>query len=148
MLTGMASVEFLRFKKLLKSSGHFVTTPRMRLFSVLQNRPALTMQELIPLLDRHDQVTVYRNITLFEELGIVNRLRLGWQTKIELSDIFRHHHHHFTCVSCGKVINLPEDPTIEKHISLLAKNDGYKTMDHQLEIRGLCPACQKKPASI
>lgn len=143
----MASVEFLRFKKVLKSNGHFLTKPRMRLFAILQKRPALTMQELIPLLDRHDQVTVYRNITLFEQLGIVNRLRLGWKTKIELSDVFQHHHHHFTCVSCGKVITIKEDPIIEKHIALLAKSGKFQALDHQLEIRGYCSVCQEKRRS-
>jgi len=140
----MASVEFARFKKLLRSNGHFVTAPRMRLFGLLQNRPALTLKELINLEKEHDIVTVYRNVTLFEQLGIINRLRMGWNTKIELSDIFHHHHHHMTCVNCGRVVVLREDPEIETKIAHMSKRHYFKPLDHQLEIRGLCPSCQQK----
>ena len=136
-------MEIKRFKTLLKQNGHFVTAPRLELFAILQKHPALTMKQLISLLSEHDQVTVYRNIDLFEKLGIVNKLRLGWFTKIELSDIFIHHHHHFTCVHCGKIYDLPDDPAIEKAILHLTQGKKFKAMDHQLEIRGLCQDCQK-----
>ncbi len=137
------SPEVRRFKSLLGQNLLFITKPRLRLFAILQRRPALTMQELIKLVETHDQATVYRNIDLFEKLGIINRLRLGWQTKIELSDIFVHHHHHFTCVNCGKIYDLPDNQIIEKEIAVLAKSKFFKPMDHQLEIRGLCQNCQK-----
>ena len=134
-------MEIKRFKSLLKQNRHYITKPRLSLFVILQERPALTMQRLIPLLPRHDQATVYRNIELFEQLGIINRLRLGWQTKIELSDIFHHHHHHFSCLNCNKVLILKEDRAIEERIRRLTKTRRFKAMDHQLEIRGLCSKC-------
>ena len=134
-------MEIKRFKSLLKQNRHYITKPRLSLFVILQERPALTMQRLIPLLPRHDQATVYRNIELFEQLGIINRLRLGWQTKIELSDIFHHHHHHFSCLNCNKVLILKEDRAIEERIRRLTKTHRFKAMDHQLEIRGLCSKC-------
>ncbi len=139
----MASVEFDRFKKLLKKNGRFVTTPRMRLFGVLQNHTTLTLKELIRHTSKHDQATVYRNIDLFERLGVINRLRLGWHTKIELSDVFQHHHHHMSCVNCGKIFILKDNDTIEQEITHIASRSGFKPMDHQLEIRGLCKNCQK-----
>ena len=137
-------MEIKRFKTLLKQNGHFVTKPRLRLFAILQKRPALTLQQLIKLSPQHDQVTVYRNIDLFEKLGIINRLRLGWHTKIELSDVFIHHHHHFSCLKCGRVITLPEDPVIEQRITRLGVNKHFKSMDHQLEIRGYCQICSNR----
>lgn len=140
----MADAEFLRFKKLLKSNGYFITKPRMSLFGILQNYPAPTLKELIKLTNKHDQVTVYRTVELFEKLGIINLLRLGWHTKIELSDIFQHHHHHISCLNCGMVWDLTEDPLIERQISNLTKAKQFMATDHQLEIRGLCKSCQKK----
>lgn len=137
-------MEKKRFEELLKDNHNFVTEPRLRLFALLQKHPALTLKELIRLLPRHDQVTVYRNMDLFERLGIITRLRLGRQTKIELSDLFRHHHHHFTCNRCGKVVDLPEDPLVERHIRWLAAHSRFKATDHTLEIRGLCQDCQGK----
>jgi Fe2+ or Zn2+ uptake regulation protein len=114
----------------------------MRLFNTLQKHPALTLKELIQRTTKHDQVTVYRTIELFEKLGIINKLRLGWETKIELSDIFRHHHHHLTCLACGKIKALEEEPIIEKRINLLAQRLDFKPVDHQLEIRGYCKSCR------
>lgn len=139
----VASPEFNQFKRLLKQNGQFVTKPRMRLFAILQKHNALLINELITLLDRHDQATVYRNIKVFERLGIISRLQLGWHSKLELSDIFRHHHHHLTCLNCGKVTVLKENPVIEQEIARVAHKLNFKTTDHQLEIRGLCQTCQK-----
>ncbi|HSX24224.1 MAG TPA: Fur family transcriptional regulator [Candidatus Saccharimonadales bacterium] len=136
------SPEIKRFKALLKQNGHFVTKPRLRLFVILQKHNALTIHQLIKLLTLHDQATVYRNIKVFERLGIISRLQLGWHSKLELSDIFQHHHHHLTCTNCGRVIALPENPTVERALTQLARSKNFKAMDHQLEIRGLCQTCQ------
>lgn len=126
----------------LKKQGNSITKPRLRLFKLLQSHAPLTISNLIKRLHRHDQATVYRNVTLFERLGIINRLRLGWHSKLELSDIFHHHHHHLTCTNCGKIIALKENKAIEMEIVLLSRRQKFQAMDHQLEIRGLCPACQ------
>lgn len=138
----MASKEFAKFKKLLKGKGYFLTAPRMRAFGLLQNQPALSIKELIDLMKGFDQTTVYRTIDLFEKLGVITRVQLGWHSKIELSDTFQHHHHHLTCANCGKVSVLQEDETIEHRIKLLSQASGFKPTDHQLEIRGLCQNCQ------
>ncbi|MES2971347.1 MAG: Fur family transcriptional regulator [Patescibacteria group bacterium] len=140
----MADVEFERFKTLLRKHSYLVTQPRMRLFGYLQNHPAYTLKELIHLTKKHDPVTVYRNIDLFEKLGIINRIRLGWNTKIELSDIFQHHHHHMSCVSCGKIFILKDNDIIEQEIAKISQRSKFKPMDHQLEIRGLCHNCYTK----
>lgn len=138
-----SSPEFRQFKKLLKTNGHFLTKPRTLLFGILQHHTTLSIQQLIKQLDKHDQATVYRNIELFEKLGIINRLRLGWKSKLELSDMFKHHHHHLTCLHCGKVIVLKDDKLIEKEIAKIGRSLAFKITDHQLEIRGLCKSCQK-----
>ncbi len=126
----------------LKNKGHFVTKPRVALFKILQRRTSLSVGQLIRGLPRQDQATVYRNIKLFEKLGIIRRLQLGWHSKLELSDKFHHHHHHMTCSNCGKVWALKENPVLEKQINDIAKNKRFLPADHQLEIRGLCQACQ------
>lgn len=136
-------MELQRFKQLLKNHGLSTTQPRLRLFGHLQGNPALTMQQLIALTARHDRVTVYRNVDLFEKLGIINRLRLGWHTKIELSDVFQRHHHHLSCTSCGKVWVLEEEPLIEQKIKAISRLKNFVAIDHQLEIRGTCQSCQK-----
>jgi Fe2+ or Zn2+ uptake regulation protein len=130
------------FRKTLKEHGYFNTAARYQLFLALQKHSSLSSKRLISLLQKQDRSTVYRNILLFEQIGIVSKLWLGWESKIELSDVFQHHHHHFTCLKCLQVINLPEDTIIEKRIRNLGIEKGLKITDHQLEIRGLCKTCQ------
>lgn len=140
----MNTEEIKQFKKLLKKNQLYITKARLRLFVILQNHPALTIQELIKLSHKNDQATVYRNIVVLEKLGVIARLRLGWHSKLELSDMFRHHHHHLTCIICGQVTGLDESQLLEKEIAKLAQSQGFKQSDHQLEIRGLCQTCQNR----
>lgn len=140
--------ETKEFKKLLKRNRHYITKARLRLFNILQEHPALPISQLITLLSKHDQATVYRNIKTFERLGIIARLQLGWHSKLELSDMFRRHHHHLTCILCAAVVGLPENQLLEREIASLARTQDFKQIDHQLEIRGICQECQSKTVSV
>ena len=135
------TVKLEQFEKLLRSNGLFCTKPRLHLFMSLQKYNEVTISELINLLNVHDQATVYRNIKLFEKLGIINRLRLGWHSKLELSDIFHHHHHHFTCLKCGEIIILKENQALEQEITRISNQLDFQASDHQIEIRGYCKKC-------
>jgi len=134
--------ELEQFKAILKKNQRYVTKARIRLFTTLQNHPALAIKKLVWLLPEADRATVYRNISVFAGLSIVSRLQMGWNSKVELSDMFRYHHHHFTCLDCGKIMILPENNSLEEQINKLAKSKNFKQTDHQLEIRGLCSSCQ------
>jgi Fe2+ or Zn2+ uptake regulation protein len=119
------------------------TAARQRVFEVLATNEPLTMTELAERCVGYiDRASVYRTTALFERLGIVQRLQIGWKYKLELSDAFQAHHHHLTCLGCGSVTTLPEDVYIEKQLIKLASQYGYSALDHQLEIKGYCPNCQ------
>jgi len=135
--------EIAQFQKLLRKNNHYTTKARLRLFIALQKHSTLSTKELIRILPRHDKATIYRNIAVFEELGVLTRLQLGSNSKLELSDVFSHHHHHISCVRCGKVTSLSDNPKIESEITEIGKSSGYRLIDHQLEIRGLCPKCSR-----
>ena len=128
-------------KSTLKAQGHSITAPRVELFTLLQGKESMTMHELIYRSPDVDRATLYRNIELFESLGIVRRIQIGWKYRIELADSFVHHHHHMTCTGCGVVIALAEDSELELRLLALASGHGFTAQDHQLEIRGLCSAC-------
>lgn len=140
----MSDLEFQSFKKLLRDNEYFVTKARLRLYAILHHHPEVSTKQLVELANENDQATIYRNLNLFEQLGIINRLRLGWHSKVELSDMFQHHHHHFTCLRCGAVTTLPENQALEREIERLANSQHFSPTDHQLEIRGTCKPCQSK----
>ena len=77
------------------------------------------MHDLIKRTKGVDRASVYRAVRLFEQLGIVQRLNTGWKYKIELTDKFAEHHHHLTCLQCGKTIAMGESE-LEEMISKLA----------------------------
>lgn len=134
--------ELTIFRNILRQNGYSITQPRLRLFAALQKYNELTIAELIDCLHHQDQATVYRNIKVFEGLGIINRLRLGWHSKLELSDTFQHHHHHLSCVRCGCIFVLSEEPVIERAINRISSMHNFQPLDHQIEIRGICQNCQ------
>lgn len=136
--------ELQRFKEIITKNNCFITKQRLELFKYLQSSPAIAINKLISSLKDQDQATIYRNIKLFEHLGVISRLQLGWKSKLELTSAFIEHHHHMSCTSCGTVTTWEEDPALELRIQTLALKLGFIPTDHQLEIRGLCKTCQTK----
>lgn len=128
---------------ILKQRGHSVTKARQHVFTALTDSGPITMAQLVNKVhSRVDRASVYRAVELFEKLGIVNRLQIGWKYKLELSDLFTEHHHHATCMQCGSVISLEEDPQLEQGIRRLAQAAGFASKSHTLEIKGLCATCK------
>ena len=127
----------------IKAHGYSLTKPRQVVFDALQNQEPQSLSSLVATCQgKIDRASVYRTIQLFEQLGIVQRLQIGWKYKLELSDSFSHHHHHLTCTQCGKVIPINEDEALEQQLHKLASTHNFLSQAHQLEIRGLCKNCQ------
>jgi len=129
------------FVQLLKAHCQSITTARQRVFEALVGQEPLSMHELVGRVNQVDRASVYRAITLFERLGIVQRLNTGWKYKIELTDRFNEHHHHLTCASCGKTITMNESE-LETLVSKLARQHGFTPTAHQIEIQGQCQNCR------
>lgn len=126
----------------LKQCGSSLTKTRLAIFLALVDQEPLTMSDLIRKVGtKTDRSSIYRTIALFERLGIVQRLQMGWKYKLELSDDFAAHHHHLTCISCGSIKPIKEDEQTEAHIMRLAQNHRFQILSHQLEIRGNCQNC-------
>ncbi|HSX46045.1 MAG TPA: Fur family transcriptional regulator [Candidatus Saccharimonadia bacterium] len=130
-------------KYTLKRHGQSMTGQRRILFEALQGQEPQSMAELVRACPGIDRASVYRNVSLFEKLGIIQRLQIGWKYKLELSDRFQRHHHHMTCTNCGRTIALAEDSKLETQLRLLAAHNRFKMKSHQLEIQGLCETCSK-----
>lgn len=133
------------FSEKLRDSGHSLTSARNAVFAALEQEAPQTMAELVEKLKgKVDRASAYRAIDLFEKLGIVQRLQIGWKYKLELTDVFNYHHHHISCTSCGLVAPLREDRTLEAAMHALAQEYGFKPSGHQIEIQGICAQCQNK----
>ena len=128
----------------LKKQGYSLTKTRQAVFKALADSDALSMNQLVRKLQhKMDRSSIYRTIELFEKLGIVNRLQIGWKYKLELSEAFAGHHHHATCLNCEKIIAFEESQELESDIHKLAEGLGFKLTSHTLELRGLCNDCHQ-----
>ena len=127
----------------LKSAGYSLTEPRKLVFAALQYDAPLSMQALYTrLYGKVNRTTVYRVIELFEELHIAQRVAKGWKYKLELTDEFIPHHHHFSCTKCHVIISFDEPVSFDSMLESVANQNGFITVSHTLEIEGLCSNCR------
>jgi Fur family ferric uptake transcriptional regulator len=95
-----------------------------------------------------DFATVFRFITLLEEKKLVERVAwIDGTTRHEICERggAHHHHHYLICRTCHKIEPI-EDCVVEKFEVQVAKERGYASLSHSLQLSGVCPQCQQ-PAS-
>lgn len=131
-------------KHTLKRAGYSLTHPREAVFMALQNQEPLTIGELVAACSGINRASIYRTLDLFEKLGVVHRLQIGWKYKVELSEPFHYHHHHLSCQSCGRIIPFEEDEAFQNSLSLIAATHSFDMVGHQLEIQGICDKCSAR----
>lgn len=132
-------------RKILEDNHSKVTTQRLAIFRLLVDQAPQSLAELVHRSQGAvDRVSVYRIIELFERLGIVRRVALGWKYKVELSEVFLDHHHHISCLGCNKVIAVHENDAIERIIGEFSEDTGFIITVHQFELQGYCPQCQSR----
>lgn len=85
--------------------------------------------------------TVYRTVRLFEEVGILERHEFG-DGRARYEQAARDHHDHLIDLNSGRVIEFRNEQ-IERLQKLVAKELGYKLIDHRLELFGV-PLQKKK----
>jgi Fur family ferric uptake transcriptional regulator len=127
----------------LHAAGQSMTSARRIVFEALLNHEPQTMPQLVASCrGKIDRASVYRTVSLFEHLGIVHRLPHGWKYRLELTDRFQRHHHHITCMHCGRTASIPEDSLLEQRIAAMSKSKGFSVTSHQLELQGICGRCE------
>lgn len=82
--------------------------------------------------------TVYNNLKVFMETGLVRELTYGDDSSrfdADMSD-----HYHATCVSCGKIVDFEIPPFIEAEFAA-SKQTNFHVQGHRFEVYGTCPEC-------
>ena len=93
------------------------------------------------------QSSVYRNLVVLEESGVVVKVvTTGAIGRYELSEDLTGHHHHLMCSRCGAVrdVVVPEslELDIDRVLSKLARSEGFVLDHHRLDVIGRCANCR------
>jgi Fur family ferric uptake transcriptional regulator len=85
--------------------------------------------------------TVYRNLELLAENGVILKLEVGGTQK--RFDATIESHYHIRCSVCGRVDDV--DMEVQEEINeTAAKSCDYKILGHHIEFSGTCQECSEK----
>ncbi|HEX3606966.1 MAG TPA: transcriptional repressor [Candidatus Dormibacteraeota bacterium] len=131
----------------LQQGDNRYTRHRRALVEVLRAaKQPMTIAEILAVATDLPQSSVYRNLSVFEETGIVERLvGAGDFARFELAEELLGHHHHLVCSSCGMMLDveLPAEleKDIERALASLARRKRFQLRAHRLDLMGLCREC-------
>ena len=131
----------------LRRAGQRYTSGRRALVEVLgRARNPMTIPEVLGASDDLAMSSVYRNLTVLEEAGVVHRIVTSDEfARYELAEDLTVHHHHLICVSCGRVEDFTPTPALERSASSslarIASKAGFRMTSHRLDLIGLCRTC-------
>lgn len=120
---------------ILQELRHLRTHPTAdELFEIVRQR-----------LPRISLATVYRNLELLAEQGLIQKLEPGGHQRHYDGRI--EPHYHIRCVHCDAVADLEFKEKIElaqPNIQIVQPHTEYQVLDCYMEFTGICPSCQKQ----
>lgn len=126
-----------------------LTSARREALAVLSDagRP-VTVDEILAAAPTLSQSSLYRNLSVFEQAGLVVRVQSSDdKARYELSEALAGHHHHMVCVRCGAVadVHVPDslEHEIDRVLGALAKKAGFTLDHHRLDAVGICRSCEE-----
>ncbi len=84
--------------------------------------------------------TVYRNLELMAENGMILKIEVGGSQK--RFDATTDTHYHIRCSQCGKVDDI-DMPVITDLVKEASSTSSYQIIGHHIEFTGICSECQK-----
>lgn len=131
----------------LREVGLRLTGPRRLVLEVVRathsHPTAETVHRMVRRrLPRVSLGTVYRNLRVLVAGGLVKELP-GPHARFDGNTS---KHHHFTCLSCGRILDV-DGPLTEPHSAALcsrvAAQGGFSVSHHRIEFYGRCAACRR-----
>ena len=137
------------FRQAAKEAGVKLTPQRVEIYRQVlasDNHPSADeihtrIQRKLPMISLD---TVYRTLWLLADLGLINTVNpreesIRFDAKLE-------EHHHFRCETGGKIIDFESAELTQLPLPPVLADFG-QTLSVQIEVRGICIACQKTPSS-
>jgi len=137
-----------KFREVCRASGMKATSQRMAIYEQLacsRDHPdAETIhQSIVKKLPAVSLDTVYRNLWLFNKLGLATVLSSPFGRRRFEGNLA--HHHHFICLECGSIQDYDE-PELDRLPIPESISQFGKVEKTAIEFRGRCRKCLKKSA--
>ncbi len=132
----------------LEDAGYRLTEPRRRVMEALREASGpLTAQDVAERAGA-SVASTYRVLALLVELGLVSETPDDGEALPGCETRGRHyalctaleHHHHFFCRSCHATLEVSCE-AVEQALTQLAQATGFRLEQHDIMLRGQCPAC-------
>ena len=137
----------LKFKETMKSLGLNNSVQREYVLKILFNSEThLSADGLLHEVQDTYGVsmgiaTVYRILSLLEELHIVNSISIdGNESKVYELNLVSHHDH-MVCTNCSKIVEF-YDEELERLQEDVASKNGFALQSHNMLLYGICEDCQ------
>ncbi len=135
---------------LLRAEGHRVTGPRQAVWQALAESDShLTADELARRVAAIDPsvnlASVYRSLTLFEELDLVRQSRLGGESAGRWELAHPDEHFHLVCRLCGDVDH-HLGTLVQQVKDHLSGGHGFVVEEVELIVSGRCASCAGRSA--
>jgi Fur family ferric uptake transcriptional regulator len=140
-----------QFLSYLRGHGHRVTAERLAVFEEIYSQHGhIDAERLLASLRQRgakvSRATVYRNLDLMVDCGLVRKSRLG-QGRF----LFEHlhagqEHDHLVCTCCGRLVEFVS-PGIAALQAEICRAHGFVAARHHLQIHGLCNRCASERPS-
>ncbi len=142
-----------KWREAFERSHRRITFSRKAIMKVLQEKGQhLSAEEVYKCLrEKNCKVgiaTVYRNLKLVSQMGLVNQVNFGdGKEYYEIAKVPALHHHHLVCTVCGKVIDYSDFREEENEfVDILGKKlekiYDFTIQSHQLYFYGVCKDCR------
>lgn len=133
-------------KQILNDNGYKFTDPRKEIYKLFSTTKShYTIQEAIKELQKTTRIgtaTIYRNILIFNKLGILDKVVLKDNVvRYEIKNILRDHNH-MICKCCGKILETKRSEI--KGIMELAAEEDFVVEDYELNFYGICKECNEE----
>jgi Fur family transcriptional regulator, ferric uptake regulator len=131
-------------KSRITESGLRMTAARRQLIEILaESERPLSVEDLSQRSKgKFDLVTIYRNLEVFREVGIVEVILLENGKNLFVLTGEHDHSHHIVCRHCLKTERI--EFCMGGELERYASSRGYSNLSHTIEVFGECPECEAK----
>ncbi|SCW81479.1 Fur family transcriptional regulator, peroxide stress response regulator [Paenibacillus tianmuensis] len=130
----------------LKTMGIRMTPQRHAILSYLINTMSHPTADeiykaLSPLYPSMSVATVYNNLKVFIESGLVREMTYGDHSSRFDADLSEHYH--ALCEECGKLVDFAYKP-LDDLEQAAGEMTGFQVKSHRVEVYGICSDCAKQ----